>query len=196
MASKTPSGSDTRVYEWEGLVRLFSVAGNRNPASTSLIKKGGIYWSNCEGQGSSTIRFGWIQELPEVPWARSPSCSTMVCAFFSLCWLVSPSRGDSLFWIVPSGSAPSKPKGMGFFQKRKFQVPAESKGDRIDGSLKWLMISTWALSAFWVQIEVEKGRSIPAGGQQSCTYGTGLTGTFVGPKTRAQIEATGHMAKY
>ena len=56
--------------------------------------------------------------------------------FLLPCWLVSPSWGDSLFLIVPSCSAPSKPKGMGFFQKRKFQVPAESKGDRIDGSLK------------------------------------------------------------
>ena len=44
MISKTPSGSDTRVYELEWLVRFFSVASNRNLTPTSLIKKGDIYW--------------------------------------------------------------------------------------------------------------------------------------------------------
>lgn len=56
-----------------------------------------------------------------------------------LCFLLSAGlplhhRETVFVLIVPSCSATSTTKGS--FQKRKFQVPAELKGDRIDGSLK------------------------------------------------------------
>ena len=114
-----------------------------------IVKAKGVLGSGVDGS-KSWQRFYELGLPPAPQWFM---LSTL-CAGLSL-----HHRETVFVLIVPSCSATSTPKG--FFQKRKFQVPAELKGDRIDGSLKWQMISTWALSAFYVQIEVEKGRSIP-----------------------------------